>query len=232
MTRRHPGFALTERDIRIIRYITMLRGVPIEHLEELFFEFDPYTREKNKNPARACERRLRELGRHRYVRFVREFDGDRRRQLVVVEIGAHGIGDEHAAYVKRARKRRPPARHGAHHVKTLDALHAIRRDVEQRGGRLVRVQLDNDLRAHLRQGRMTQMGDFYEPMPDAIVWIAMPGQPREEVVVEYVTSKYTDADIRRKHRAFKNYSRTIWVADKPHTAERVRALTGESCRVI
>ena len=97
---------------------------------------------------------------------------------------------------------------------------------------MVRVQLDGDMRASLRAGRRTQKGDVYDVMPDAVLTIEMPGRPRFDVAVEYVTSKYTDADIRRKHRAFKNYSRTIWVADKPHTAERVRALTGESCRVI
>jgi hypothetical protein len=97
---------------------------------------------------------------------------------------------------------------------------------------VVRVQLDGDMRASLRAGRRTQKGDVYDVMPDAVLTIEMPGRPRFDVAVEYVTSKYTDADIRAKQQAFSKFAQTIWVGDRRHTAERVHALTGERCELI
>jgi hypothetical protein len=203
---------LTERDLLLLDLIDELRGVPVEYIEERFFSFDPYTKKKNTNPKRACDRRLRELARHRYVRFVREFDGERRRQLVVLETAAEDLKIGERSSVTHARRRRPPARHGAHHVKTLDAVASLQRSLEARGGRIVRVQLDSDMRATLRAGRRTKKGDVYDVMPDAVLTVEMPGRQRVDIAVEYVTSKYTDADIRAKHRAFSKYAQTVGVS--------------------
>jgi hypothetical protein len=230
--KRPPPLTLTERDLAILDRLDDLLGVPVEHIKMDFFSFDPFTKKKNTNPERACDRRLRELARHRYVRFVRESDGERRRQLVVLDTGAEDVHRDSRPAVKYARRRRPPARHGAHHIKTLDAVASLRRSIEARGGRVVRVQLDSDMRANLRAGRRTQKGDIYDVMPDAVLTIEMPGRPQYDVAVEYVTSKYTDADIRAKHHAFTKYASTVWVGDRQHTAERVRALTGERCQLI
>ena len=228
----YPPFLLTDRDGDILVRASNLRGVPVEHIEDEFFAFDPYTKKKNKNPRRACERRLRELARAGYIRIVREHDGERRRQLVVVENRINKVEHDGHVIANRAHARRAPVRFGAHHVRTLDALVDVRRAIERNGGRVLSVKLDGDLRARERRGRRTVYGDSYEPIPDAVIKVAMPDQAVREIAVEYVTSKYTDADIRKKHEAFAKYDGAIWIGDRERTAERVRALTGAKCSVL
>jgi hypothetical protein len=118
-------------------------------------------------------------------------------------------------------------------VRTLDALAELRRDIERRGGKVVAVKLDGDLRAEGRRGKRTSFGDTYEPMPDAVVVVQMPGAAKPtQIALEYVTSKYTDADIRAKSAAFATYDSVRWFSDRQRTAGRVLALTGARCTVL
>ncbi len=227
MPRRHYlPFILTDRDREILEYVCEMRGVPIEHIAELFFSADPYTRKPNKNPRRACERRLRELVRAGHVALERQSDGVCRRQLVVL------ANRSNATTRKRARRRRSSVRNGVHHVRTQDALIAIERELERGGARVLSRRLDQDVRAADMRGRRTQFGDSYEAAPDAVLKVCTADGDVIEIAVEYVTSKYTDADILKKHESFARYDRVIWVSDRQRTAERVAALTGESCTTL
>ena len=60
----------------------------------------------------------------------------------------------------------------------------------------------------------------------------MPGLGKGDIAVEYVTSKYTSADIEKKHRSFDRFHAVVWVADRARTAERVKALTGRPCTIL
>jgi hypothetical protein len=68
-------------------------------------------------------------------------------------------------------------------------------------------------------------GDKLPSFPDAVVVadVAHGGEWRcVEIAVEYVTSKYTDADIVAKHVSFARFHNVFWFADRAQTAERVR----------
>jgi hypothetical protein len=219
-------FALTARDIDVLQHITARRGVPIEHVAARFFSKDPFTGKVNREPHRACVQRVRALVRAGYVALVSEHDGARRRQLVVLANGVNGMTCE------RASKRRVSARNGAHHVRTQDALVKVERAAKRFGGRVLSVRLEADIRGEEQRGRRTTAGDVYPAFPDAVCSVHVPGLGVGEIAVEYVTSKYTDADIVKKHESFARFDAVIWVADRPRTAERVKALTGKPCRVL
>lgn len=227
MPRKHqPHFTLTARDIDVLEHITARRGVPIEHVAARFFAADPFTGKLNRNPKRACEQRLRALVRAGYLGLVRQHDGRQRRQLVVLGNAVNGMTCE------RASKRRVHARNGSHHVRTLDALAKIERGVKRLGGRVLSVRLEADVRGDEQRGRLTARGDAYPAFPDAACRVELPGLGVGEIAVEYVTSKYTDADILRKHNSFARFHSVVWVADRQRTAERVRALTGNTCTTL
>jgi hypothetical protein len=174
MPRSHyPPRILTTRDLAILKRLAELRGVPIEHIEEEFFDHDPYTLKKNTNPARACERRLRELARDGFIRLVREHDGRERRKLVVLDDRVNRIWAGERPIARRPSRRRPSVRAGVHHVRTLDALVSIRRDIACQGGTILSIKLDGDLRAAEQKGRRTAFGDSYEPVPDAVVIVKL-----------------------------------------------------------
>ncbi|MCC7071743.1 MAG: hypothetical protein IT383_10495 [Deltaproteobacteria bacterium] len=211
--------------------MSKLRGVPIEHIAAHFFAADPFTGRPNKNPTRACERRVRDLAREGYFRLVREHDGQRRRQLVVLGQRSNQVGRAAERPIgSRARLRRVPARNGAHHVRTLDAVAELEREIVNAGGHVLAVTLDGDIRGAALRGRRTSYGDRYPAFPDAVIKVKQADGRVRDVAVEYVTSKYTSADIREKHAAFAKYGDVIWVADTKRTAERVTALTGATCR--
>jgi hypothetical protein len=225
---RNPNtpFTLTKRDLVVLQFITDRRGAPIEHVAAAYFAVDPFTLKTNRNPLRACEQRLRALAAAGYVTFVRQHDGRQRRRMVLPANGVNGLT------CARANEKRVPARNGAHHVRTQDAVARIERAIRQRGGRVLKVQLDADLRGDAQRGRRTRAGDSFDVLPDAVCTVELPGLGEGTIAVEYVTSKYTDADIRTKHAAFARFNTVVWVADRSTTAERVNALTGKKCTVL
>jgi hypothetical protein len=83
-----------------------------------------------------------------------------------------------------------------------------------------------------RQGRPTRRGDRYEPFPDAVVVVEKRDGTRRRIAIEYVTSKYTDADILGKHASFRGCESVWWFADRASTVERVERITGETCTTL
>jgi hypothetical protein len=219
-------FTLTARDIDVLEHITSRRGVPIEHVAARFFSTHPFTGKPNRNAKRACDQRVRALVRAGFLALVREHDGRQRRQMVILANGVNGMT------CKRASNRRVSARNGAHHVRTQDALAKVERGVKRVGGRVLSVRLEADVRADEQRGKRTAAGDEYPAFPDAVCRVEVPVLGVGEIAVEYVTSKYTDADILKKHESFGRFHAVIWVADRPRTAERVKALTRKPCHVL
>jgi hypothetical protein len=217
---------LTDRDMAVLRALMDRRGMPIELLAAEFFALNPFNDEVNMNPLRACEQRLRTLARDGYVSVVRQHDGRRRRKLVIAANAVNGV------LGGRASRRRAPARSGAHHVVTQEIVAKFTRSVETHGGRVVEAQFEADLRAVLQRGRRVRRGDVFPTVPDAVCVVEIPGRGRQEIAVEYVTSKYTSADIVAKHKSFARYDDIVWFADRPNTATRVTALTGAACATI
>jgi hypothetical protein len=216
----------------VLAYVAANRAVPIDVLAGRFFDFDPITGEPNAYPVRACDRRLQVLGIGGYIWRTAFHDGDRQRDVAMLGPRAAGITG-----VRPGRNRVAP-RKRAHHVRTLDALGIVERQVRASGGRVLRTLLEVDLRLEQQRGRFTKRDDAFDASPDAACTIeveADAGGARRtvDVAVEYVTSKYTDEDITRKHNGFgKNYERVMWFADRPRTAERVRKITGAPCTTL
>lgn len=217
---------LTERDLAVLRYIAAHRAVPLDVLALLYFDVDPITGEPNTNPLRACKRRLQLLATGGFIWPTAFHDGERKREVAMLGPAAAGITDTQPGRNRIAPRRR------AHHVRTLDAVALIQRDVRARGERVLRTRLEPDLRLEQQGGRFTRRGDELDPVPDAACTIDE-GDRAAEVAVEYVTSKYTDDDIARKRNAFADaYDRVMWFADRPRTAERVRKITGMPCTIL
>jgi hypothetical protein len=187
---------------------------------------DPVTGVPNANPIRACKRRLQSLAAAGFVWPTAFDDGGKQRDVALLGPASAGVTG-----TSPARNRIPP-RKRAHHVRTLDAVALIQRDVGASGGRLRRTRMEAELRLERQRGRFTRRGDELDLVPDAACTIEGDGRS-VEVAIEYVTSKYTDDDIARKRDAFADsYDRVMWFADRPRTAERVRKMTGMPCTIL
>lgn len=224
------GTNLTPRDVAVIRFVATHRIVPLDLLAERFFERDPFNGIPNGNPADACARRLRALAAAGLL-WLRSMDDGQREQRVATL----GPTSENVTGI-RPDARRVPARNRAHHLRTVEALRGIERAVCARGGRVVDVRYEQDLRVEMQRGRRTRRGEQYPAFPDAVC--RYEGVDRagarivREIAVEYVTGKYTDADIKKKAASFRRFQSAVWVADRPSTARRVVRLTGAPCGVL
>lgn len=227
--------SLTERDIELLEEVRARRAVPVEHLAARFFGANPLSGEPNKDPEKACLRRLDALAAAGLVMKFRAEDGRRPRVLV-------GPGPNARAALGGRAHGRVPARNLGHHARTQDALLAIEQHAAKRGGQVVSVRVEQQLRADAQRGTFLKKGDSFAPFPDAACVVELPGSPgggraaprsrRVRVAIEYVTSKYTDADIQAKHEGFVGYDEVLWFADRPRTAERVRRITGARCSIM
>jgi hypothetical protein len=219
---------LTHRDLAIFRLVGANRAVPRDLVAGQLFAVDPVTGQQNRNPLRACDRRLQILAAAGYLWLTQFHDAGRSRTVVMLGPAAAGVTGSRPAL------NRIPPRKRAHHMKTLDALALIASDVTARGGRVTRTRLEADLRREQQVGRFTQKNDSLDECPDAAVTIET-GEPHltREIAVEYVTSKYTDKDIAAKYAGFgRNYDGVMWFADRPRTAERVQRITGMPCTTL
>jgi len=166
-----PEFArpsLTQRDVRILERIVLRRGVPIDLLADEFFYEDPFTCERNRDPVRACERRLRALAKAGLVIFAVRSDGAKRRRLVLPGNGMNGLRLDGSKTIARASKRRPSARETAHHIKTQDAVRALEKYAQRHGWRVVSVKLAADLRVEKQRGYGRFRRDPSSSFPDAL----------------------------------------------------------------
>lgn len=225
------ALVMTKRDMELLAFVAEHRSVPTALLAERFFKSNPFTGALSKSPLKACERRLSALRAHGHVEIDRIRDGDTTRALVRVAHSADAPLDD------RASRRSIRVRERAHHLRTLDALAELERSLKHRGGRVVKVTLEAGVRTEQQRGRKTRRGDFFEAFPDAVCRVALSagggGERVIDVAVEYVTSKYTDRDIREKHDSFRRvYGESFWFADRPRTAWRVKHITGGACSIL
>ncbi len=222
------GFSLTDRDAELVGHIAQHRLVRLADLAAAFFAVDPRNGRPSAHAVDACARRLRTLAASQVVELHSIIDGGETIRVV-------GLGSRAELVPGISRKALPAARSRMHHLRTTDAARAVAARLEQRGLRVVGARYEQDLRSAALRGKRTRSGDRFEAFADAVVVAedrASLVRKLVEVAVEYVTSKYTDADIRKKTRAFKKHSEVVWVADNANTARRVERLTGARCEVL
>ncbi|MBI1948562.1 MAG: hypothetical protein HYS27_22940 [Deltaproteobacteria bacterium] len=224
------SFVLTERDMELLSFLEKHRSFPLPLLAERFFAKNPFTRTRNTNPLKACERRMTALRAHGYIELDRVRIAGKPHVMARVATKADNpLGVD-------ASRRSIGTRSRVHHIRTIDAVHELERSVKARGGRVVSFTLEPQLRAREQRGRKTRRGDDFEPFPDAVCTVSLPdagGEQRFDIAVEYVTSKYTSADIREKHESFRRlYKHAFWFADRDRTASRVRHITGGTCSIL
>lgn len=226
MPRASPSLTLTARDLELLAFIADHRAVPLEHLAARFFAADPITRKKNRDPMHACLRRIKTLAKARCLWLQTEHDGVRRRR-----VARPGPSANDALGSCADRRRIAPSKR-AHHLRTLDIIAKAEAAAARQCGRIVRTRLEGDLRREQQAGRFARAGDRFDMLPDAVCTFERTvGErlQRLEVAIEYVTRKYSSADILKKHEAFSAYDRVLWYADRPATAARVKRLTGAPC---
>ena len=223
------AIAPTQRDLALIRFIASRRSALLSDVKERYYATNPFDDEPNADPEKACRRRLGALARAGYVRLGFDFDGRVRRRVVT-------LGPASESITGVSSHRRIPARNRAHHIRTQEAITLLERIVAAGGGRVVDVRFEHDVRAQDFAGRRTRRGDRMPAAPDAVLQAELrAGDGSHRVVdlaIEYVTGKYTDADIVAKHRSFKRFDGAYWFADNARTAERVLRLTGASCTTL
>ena len=221
---------LTKRDMDLMGLLEQHRTLPVETVAETLFQTNPFTGVANKNPLKACERRLSALRAHGYIEL------DRVRHNGRVEVLVRAASRADAPLGVAISRRRVPVTNAVHHVRTLEAVDVLKRSVAASGGRVTRFSLEPALRAAEQRGRRTCRGDSFEAFPDAVCTVAVGdggGERVYDVAVEYVTSKYTDADIREKWMSFRRvYRDSFWFADRPRTAQRVMRITGGTCSIL
>jgi hypothetical protein len=228
--RRRP-VTLTHRDLAVLKFIAEKRAVPLDLLATVFFRTDPITGDVNGDPLRACKRRVQVLATAGYIWPTSFHDGARRREVATLGPTSAGLTG-----TRPGRNRVPPNKR-AHHVRTLDALALLAAQLPERNCSVVRTRLEHDIRREKQRGRMTERGEKLGTFPDAAITVHIAERGRNdrtaELAVEYVTSKYTDEDIRKKHEAFAvAYDGVAWFADRAATAARVQKITGVACTTL
>lgn len=211
---------LTARDHELLAYCGQYKAAPLSVLAARFFATNPVTGAANKDPQHACRRRLAELAKEGFIRPG--VDRGPRSLAVLSARGARALGI--------AAPRSVAANARAHHIATLEAIERLRSDYAQHGVSLENVRLEFQLRAQEQQGKRTRRGETFESFPDATFDLVRTSNEGaryvEEVAFEYVTNKYSDADIIEKHQSFKRFDNVVWLSDRQSTARRVGVLTG------
>lgn len=117
-----------------------------------------------------------------------------------------------------------------HHLKTLDAIVQVEKDVFWSGeGRVVEFKMESQLVQESFAGRRFYDAKTQEALgkfPDAMLIIERPDGTREDVRVEYVSAKYSDQMIADKAAAWSS-GRTVWAVPNQSTAARVERITGQ-----
>src|SRR5581483_7344964 len=169
------SLVLTNRDMEVLAMLEEHCAVPVRTIAERLFRTNPFTGAPNKSPLQACERRLSSLRAHGYLELERVRDRGR------VDLVARPARSADAALGTRASRKRIAVIERVHHVRTLDAVDAVDREMKKRGGRIVRFTLEAGLRAAEQRGRRTRRGDTFEAFPDAVCTIALPTKDGERV---------------------------------------------------
>ncbi len=211
-----------ERDLRILSRLGHDRVLDLPFVASLHFH-------NTQQPTKNAMARLRELEEAGYLHITHT-----RIPLVSLSIrGARAVG----AKVKPVHPR-----HLRHHLATIRAIEAYRKELEAAGGSFVTRETSSGQRAgyllefHVqaedrRGGKRTFAGMRYDASPDAIVFAQMPGMQAQRVAIEYFTAAYSDAQIRSKATFMQNFDSVYQVADTKNTATRVTFLTKSPCIV-
>ena len=220
------GVALTRRDHDLLTFAALHKAAPLSVLARRFFATNQTTGQPNKDPEHACRRRLGELLKLGYIRPIVSRGKDT--LIVVTPRTADALGVPRPGSVA--------TRGRAHHIATLTYLQDLTERYAQAGIAVVNVKMDFQLRAEEQQGRQTRPGDEFDTFPDATFDLERTDDSglvyREQVAIEYVTSKYSYKDILEKAESFERFDNVVWFSDTKATASRVAALTGRPAEVL
>ena len=218
---------LTERDLAMLSRLGHDRVHDLPFVASLHFQ-------TAQHPTRSAMARLRELEEAGYVQIT----GFRIPLISLSKKGARAVG----AKVKPVHPR-----HLRHHLATLRAIEAFRKELATAGGTFADRETPSGQRSgyllefHVqaedrRGGARTTSGVRYDASPDAVVFAKIPGdQPGnfhvQRVAIEYFTRAYSDAQIRTKATFMQTFDAVYQVADTKSTATRVAFLTKSPCAV-
>lgn len=133
-------------------------------------------------------------------------------------------------YLRGGKFRAPDERHIRHAVLTIEASLLMQRGRPDTS--VVTYEWDEMLRSRQRLGRDSSQlrGQALGLLPDAELVLRGRDGREEGLVIELLTSGYSDAAIRDKHSGLP--TGTIFFVETKPLAERVRALTGRSPTVL
>lgn len=203
------------RDLDLLRFVAEREAVPASVLAEVFFRVHPKTGVPNRDPEHACRRRLTELAEAGWI--VRHHDA--RRFVTLSSTGARRLA--------KPQGKAPALKNALHHAATIRAVDAVMRTLGIDGAR-AHVRMENAVRKERVGSRFIRRGDELDVLPDAEV--VVDGDTR--IAVEFVSSKYSDDQIRKKALGLTAYDRVFFFADSARTAARVSLLTNQGCQCM
>ncbi|RKH92970.1 hypothetical protein D7Y04_41855 [Corallococcus sp. AB038B] len=120
-----------------------------------------------------------------------------------------------------------------HHLKTMEAILQVERQFNGTGERVLDFKMESQLVRENFSGKVFRpgSGDIKTNFPDAMLVVRTPNGGREEVRVEYVSTKYTDKMIAEKAAAWTT-GRTVWAAPNQSTADRIQRITGAQAVIV
>lgn len=211
------------RDQDVLTFLTDQKAAPLDVLARRYFAVNPQTGKQNKDPLGACSRRMLLLVREGYVdiEVVREKGRTKRTRVARMTAKA-------AKLMNVATPGRVHGRARDHHYETLRAGTHLEEKLKARGYEVEPLRLEHALRAEGQSGSAVRAGMRFESFPDAELRAKDAAGKTFKIAVEYVTSKYSDADIVGKAQSFAaNYDRVEWIGDSTQTAARITRLTGQ-----
>lgn len=230
----------TPRDDELMRYLAEVGQAPIDVVAEKFFALDQRTGKANKDPQHAAERRIDVLRKAGMLHRV-QMSSSSRGELAgpVIMLDAKGAG------LLGIRPKKVHSKHRHHHFQTLRLVEDVRVDLQQKGHQVVRVLLEDELRAELLSRRAkaslsramkhssVNLNDPQWSMPDAVVVVRGDDGGERMFAVEYLSSTYRDADFIAKKDLLSSseWAGQVVAADTPRTAARARAV-GLQCEVL
>jgi hypothetical protein len=224
---------LTNRDREVLAFVCEVGQAPVDVIASRFFRTDPRNGRQNKDPLHAAERRISAMQDAGLVYRASMHDSPRHEPgggvVVLDEGGQQAVG--RAAKVVHAK-------HLHHHYQTLRMVENLRLELEQQGREVVRVDLEDELRARiLSKGKRRELkramedgpvnlNDATWAVPDAVVVVRGPSGEEEEIAVEYLSATYRDADLKAKKEMLSSsrWASCVVQADTGRTVKRAQAV--------
>ncbi len=212
---------LGARDDAILRFLAEVGQAPVDVIASRWFTLDSRTGKPTKDPVHAAERRLGELRKggllHR-VLMAPSSRGEPAGGVVMLESKGESL------LGVRPKKVHAPHRH--HHFQTLRLVEEVRADVVKNGQQVVRVLLEDELRAQILSKSSVDLNDEKWSVPDAVVVVMGADGKEEMVAVEYLSATYREEDLLAKKVLLSStkWSRSVVAADTKRTAKRALAV--------